>query len=130
MSPTSRRPAIKTAKEYVESGHHLPAPLRDFHDAKDLFKLMHRRYGSRSEGLFKYYEQSVNWVLGQCYVIDWFLWFMAQHGWTLQRSRSKVDFRNLDAALAEMKAEMREEFRAALQSRGGVVESASEGDKS
>ncbi|MNY63704.1 hypothetical protein D3C86_2007050 [compost metagenome] len=41
------------------------------------------------------YARSVDWVTGQCYVIDIFLWFMARRGYTLQRSRAKVPFRDL-----------------------------------
>lgn len=79
----------RTACEYVKSGDHLPAPLRDFHDQKDVFKTIHAL--SQSE------HSSVTWIMGHIYVIDVFLWFMAKRGWTLQRSRANVDFRDLAA---------------------------------
>lgn len=79
------------ADTYVKSGAHLPAPLRDFHDAKELFKTMHDRMDVEGNE----YAKGVTWVAGQCYVIDLFLWFMAKRGWTLQRSRADVDFIDL-----------------------------------
>jgi hypothetical protein len=107
----------QATKEYVESGDHLPACLRDFHDQKDVFKLMHRLYGHESQtGTFDHYDVSIPWTTGQCYVIDWFLWFMAQRGYTLQRSRAKVDFRDLDDEVKAMK-EDRDALRQALSSR-------------
>lgn len=57
-------------------------------------------------------------MAGQCYAIDWFLWFMAQHGWTLQRSRAKgVEFFDLSERCAEMRNADAEAFRAALDTR-------------
>ena len=38
-----------------------------------------------------------DWITGQCYVIDVFLWFMARRGWTLQRTPRRGNFRDLDA---------------------------------
>jgi hypothetical protein len=102
----------KTPHDYVKSGDHLPPPLKDFHDAKDVFKVMHRKYGR-----FEHAGQEVNWVLGNCYVIDWFLWFMAQRGWTLQRSRVRIDFTDLAAEIAQMKEEDAATFLQMLEER-------------
>ena len=75
-----------------KSGDYLPSFMRDFHDQKDLFKALHEvaeRYdagpgGPRLDGL--------GWVGAQCYTIDVFLWVMARHGYTLQRSRKPFKF--------------------------------------
>jgi hypothetical protein len=84
---------MKTSpQDYVTSGAHLPKPLRDFHDAKDVFKAMHSAVAVDKNA----YAKDISWVAGQCYVIDIFLWFMAKRGWTLQRSRAHVDFLNLE----------------------------------
>jgi len=94
---------------WMRSGRHLPAPLRDFHDQKDLFKAMHEIVSVEGHD----YAKEVGWVTGQCYVIDIFLWFMARRGYTLQRSRQRLPFRDLgndielcrkrrDSASAEM----------------------------
>ena len=74
----------------MESGEHLPALMRDFHDQKDLFKSIHELvdFGGHDE---------VTWVAGHCYVIDIFLWFMAKRGYTLQRSRKRLPFRDIGA---------------------------------
>lgn len=99
-------------REYVETGRHLPPFLSDFHDAKDFFKYMHRVQGDCQDG-----DESINWRIGCIYTIDHFLWFAAQHGWTLQRSRAAVEWRDLDDGIAAMKAEAAEAFRRALAER-------------
>lgn len=77
--------------EWLKSLRYLPPALRDFHDQKDVFKAMHDIINVQGHE----YARSVDWVTGQCYVIDIFLWFMARRGYTLQRSRAKVPFRDL-----------------------------------
>lgn len=47
------------------------------------------------------YAKKVDWVTGQCYVIDVFLWFMGMHGYTLQKSRAIVDFLPLEKTLQD-----------------------------
>ena len=77
---------------WLKSGKHLPEPLRDFHDQKELFRAMHEVIAEPGpEDLIK----RPSWVEGQCYVIDVFLWFMARRGYTLQRTRTAGDFRDL-----------------------------------
>jgi len=72
---------------WLQSLEYLPEQLRDFHDQKDFFKSMHILY-QHGEGA----EDKPNWRDGQIYTIDWFLWFMASRGYTLQKSRKKIDF--------------------------------------
>ena len=83
-----------TQDEYLKSGAYLPAPLRDFHDQKDVFKTMHSMIDvpTHCSELAHF-----NWCAGHIYVIDIFLWWMARRGWTLQRSRARIDFRDLQA---------------------------------
>lgn len=78
-------------RQWRDEGKHLPAFMRDFHDQKDLFKTIHGRYQERPEG--------ANWVQAHVYTIDFFLWFMAQHGYTLQRSRARLPFDDLHASI-------------------------------
>lgn len=66
--------------EYLKSGRYLPQPLRDFHDQKDVFKCVADMEINRP-------ITCDGWIGRHIYVIDYFLWFMARHGWTLQRSR-------------------------------------------
>lgn len=101
---------LKQPHEYVNSGEHLPTFLRDFHDQKDLFKTISARYRNEATD-----PQMPNWTMAQIYTIDWFLWFLGQHGWTLQRSRAKVEFRDIHESVKETMDEMRTAFFAALK---------------
>jgi hypothetical protein len=78
-------------QDWLKSGQHLPEFMRDFHDQKDLFRAIHSRYKL----------QDLDWITAHVYTIDKFLWFMAQHGYTLQQSRKNVEFLDLSATLAE-----------------------------
>lgn len=82
---------------WMKAGKHLPEPLRDFHDQKEVFKAMHdmQKPASHLDAIGGHY--SLDFVTGQCYVIDRFLWFMARRGYTLQRSRAALPFRDLTA---------------------------------
>jgi hypothetical protein len=82
---------------WLKSGKYLPEPLRDFHDQKDVFKAMHELIDVKGHD----YAKSVDWVSGQCYVIDIFLWWMARRGYTLQRTRRRGEYRDLAADVAE-----------------------------
>ena len=82
-------------QEWMESLEYLPKILRDFHDQKNLFKCMHFRYENQ-EGGDDATEDKPNWRDGHVYVIDWFLWYMARRGYTLQKTRKKLDFEELD----------------------------------
>lgn len=97
--------------EWMESSLHLPEPLRDFHDQKDLFKAMHEIIDVESHS----YAKSINWRDGHCYVIDVFLWFMAKRGYTLQRSRKKLPFGDLDADVAAVSERRNQRFAALLR---------------
>lgn len=76
--------------DWLDSGEYLPNFMRDFHDQKDLFKKMHSLYGDSAAA-----KQMPSRVDGHCYVIDWFLWYMAGRGYTLQKSKKKLEFRDL-----------------------------------
>jgi hypothetical protein len=81
---------------WLKSGKYLPPPLRDFHDQKEVFKAMHEIV-SEEPGSF---VRRPTWIEGHVYVIDVFLWFMARRGWTLQRTRHKGEYRDLEADVA------------------------------
>ena len=93
---------MSSLKEYLESGMHLPKRMRDFHDQKELFKSMHILYQD-GEGA----ENNPSWAQGQIYVIDWFLWFMASRGYTLQKTRKKdIEFKEWPNYREIMKADI------------------------
>lgn len=84
-------------EEWLKSGKHLPEPLRDFHDQKDVFKAMHALQQPSGPSELEAGAFAVDWITGHCYVVDRFLWFMARRGYTLQRSRARLPFRDLEA---------------------------------
>ena len=100
--------------EWLKSGRYLPPALRDFHDQKDVFKLMHSRI--KVEG--HEFAKDVNWIAGQCYVIDIFLWFMVRRGYTLQRSRAHLAFNDLDAEIQQHNNLMADQFAALIATSG------------
>jgi len=81
---------MKSLNEWLQSGEYLPKFMRDFHDQKDLFKTIHILYRDNDQ------EEMPNWMQGQIYTIDWFLWYMASRGYTLQKSKKKVEFKPLE----------------------------------
>ena len=84
---------ITDVDAFLKSGEYLPKVMRDFHDQKDLFKAMHQIVGENPEDTIK----RPSWIEGHVYVIDVFLWFMARRGYTLQRTRRKGNFRDLES---------------------------------
>lgn len=78
----------------MKAGNYLPDILRDFHDQKAVFKAMHDLQKPEPSNAITGHG-SLDFVTGQCYVIDRFLWFMARRGYTLQRSRARLPFRDL-----------------------------------
>jgi len=99
---------------WMKSGDYLPEPLRDFHDQKDVFKLIHEVTDTSKNDI----AAKVDWVAAQVYVIDVFLWFMARRGYTLQRSRKRLLFRELDADVRAAN-ERRDQHVSALLSLSG-----------
>lgn len=88
---------MTSLEAWMKAGKHLPDALRDFHDQKDVFKAMHdlQKPAGPMDAISGVYD--VSFIVGQCYVIDRFLWFMARRGYTLQRSRARLPFRDLHA---------------------------------
>lgn len=104
-------------KQWRDDQKHLPEFMRDFHECKRLFK-----------GISDYIEleddhpaKDVNWRQAHCYTIDVFLWFMARHGFTLQRSRARHNFDDLDALLDELDRLRRQTFTDAMQKQSPNV---------
>ena len=100
-------------KAWRDEQKHLPEFMRDFNNCKQLFK-----------GISDYIvcdadhpANDVNWRQAHCYTIDVFLWFMAEHGFTLQRSRAKLNFEDLDELLSYLDDERRKTFALAMTSR-------------
>lgn len=90
-------------KTWKESGKHLPKFMRDFHDQKDLFKAISQAYRDSESNI-------VNWRDAQIYTIDCFLWFMASHGYTLQKSRKHVESYDIEASIQHAREIRNERF--------------------
>lgn len=98
-----------TFRTWLEKQLHIPSFMRDFHQAKDLFKAI--ASWKKDDPKDSYY---VPWTNAQVYVIDTFLRFMALHGYTLQKSRAKIDggdkFYDVHKTVEEHREEMRNIF--------------------
>lgn len=101
---------VKNVEVWMNSGKYLPPALRDFHDQKDLFKAIHETIAVEDHG----YCKDVSWVQGHCYVIDVFLWFMAKHGYTLQKARHKMEFKDLEQTCISARYNRNKRFMALL----------------
>lgn len=84
--------------EWLTSGEYLPLFMRDFHDQKDVFKAMHNTIHNAND--------NGNPRDGHIYVVDTFLWYMARCGYTLQKSRKDVPFKDMQDDIDRYKAEM------------------------
>lgn len=95
--------------EWLQSGEYLPEFMRDFHDQKDIFKAMHNTITNANE--------NGNPRDGHIYVVDTFLWYMARCGYTLQKSRKHVEFKDMDDDIERMRREFSEKFRGMLSAK-------------
>lgn len=100
-------------RQWRDDQKHLPEFMRDFHNCKRLFKAISEYIEVETDHPAK----DVNWRQAHCYTIDVFLWFMAQHGFTLQRSRARQSFDDLDALMDELERHRRQAFAAAMEKR-------------
>jgi len=62
--------------------------------------------------------KNINWMQGHAYLIDCVLWKLARHGYTLQKSRAKQNFENLDDAIKKQTNLRSDMFRKALLNNG------------
>ncbi len=85
-----------TRKGYLEKQRNLPSFLKDFHDQKDFFKTIDEWLDKKENDL-----DNISWIQAHIYTIDNFLWFMGMHGYTLQKSRAKIEFHDIYETLDE-----------------------------
>jgi hypothetical protein len=117
---------ISKYADWIATGKYLPQPLRDFHDQKRLFKRIHVNVGRKikknmEERGYDSYLQGLNWCMAHVYVIDFFLWFMALHGYTLQRSRQRFAFDDLDETMQDFEKQQIEEYKDIFGKGGAEV---------
>ena len=95
---------------WMKSGKYLPAFMRDFHDQKRLFKRIEEiRQSDEKNGGHRTAELP-DWVNAHIYVVDFFLWYMARRGYTLQVSRKKLPFVNIYNDLEDFQKRQDEMF--------------------
>lgn len=97
----------KSIDAWLKGGKYLPPFMRDFHDQKELFKTIHETY---SLDLSQDPLAKISWVAAHCYVIDIFLWWMAKHGYTLQKTQADYEFKNPGDTLSKAYTNRREQF--------------------
>lgn len=103
--------ADRSTYNWLDSAEYLPECLRDFHAQKDVFKTIADNFAKRNA---ERPEFVVNWVSAHVYTIDLFLWWMARHGYTLQRSRKRVPFDSIDDDVRERCAKDAKVYEKAL----------------
>lgn len=100
----------KKLKNWREDGKHLPEFLRDFHDQKDFFKYLHETLTVDENELTK----DISFMQGHAYLIDCVLWKLARHGYTLQKSRARHNFENIEDAIKKQNTIRNNKFSGAL----------------
>lgn len=91
---------VQDMVKWSKDGKHLPNVMKDFHDQKDIFKAVHAMASTHEV------VKDVNWINAHMYTLDCFLWFMARHGYTLQKSRANVDFDELQDTIKKNQKQM------------------------
>lgn len=94
-------------RKWLEKGEYLPPIMRDFHDAKRIFKTIQTTIIAEEKPVI---VRRPDFIEAQCYVIDVFLWYMAKHGYTLQKSRAKLEFRDLISDIEQCEQKRCSEF--------------------
>src|ERR1035437_5707394 len=96
---------------WLQSGKYLPKCLRSFTKQKEVFKAIHTLTKEDPSSPFK----RPDWATAHVYVIDTFLWFMARRGYTLQKTRTKANFRDLETDVNKVTEDSRAAFEAMLK---------------
>ncbi len=81
--------------EWKKKAQHLPKFMRDFHDQKDLFKMIDELTIIEPDEI----RRPLTWQEGMIYSIDTFLWAMARFGYTLQKTSKKLDFEDIQETI-------------------------------
>lgn len=83
---------LKNNLKWRQNGNHLPKFMRDWHDQKYLFKAIVSSFGNHE-------DCSINFMVAHTFTIDWFLWFMAIHGYKLTKTTAKVEHLDINEAV-------------------------------
>lgn len=99
-------------KAWRAKGLHLPAVFRDFHEQKEIISAMHElTQWNVDDGKPLNAARKIGLVEGHVYIVDCFLWFMARHGYTLQKTRVRnIEFEDLKTNAAAISKEKADAF--------------------
>jgi hypothetical protein len=92
--------------KWRKAGKHLPKFFRDFHDQKALIASMH--YYTCKDEVKEL--KDINMMTGHIYIVDFFLWFMARHGYTLQKTRKDLPFEDINNNVEAYRKQQQEKF--------------------
>jgi len=106
-------------EQWLNEAKYMPPIIRDFHAQKDLFKAIApvlENYKAKA----KIPMVDIGWTGFQCLTIDVFLWFMAKHGYTLQKmpkaQRERVGAHDLAERIKSDRDARREAQKSVLSS--------------
>lgn len=113
-------------------GQYLPEFMRDFHDQKDLFKALQDVVDRANAKNGSHRSLNASWTEYHIYTVDIFLWVLAAHGYTLQRSRRRFGFRDIYEFVGQARdaarIAMASIFRSAISRATGEDSPANEGE--
>jgi len=98
-------------------GQYLPEFMRDFHDQKDLFKALQDVVDRANAKNGSHRSLNASWTEYHIYTVDIFLWVLAAHGYTLQRSRRRFGFRDIYDFVSQARDAAREAMAAIFRNR-------------
>ena len=105
---------------WLEEGKYLPKCMQSFHDCKKLFRRIQwlvEEAKKEKDSINVYAKMIPSWQLNHIYVVDFFLWFMAKRGYTLQKNRTKLDFMDLDQSISELEKQEEKMFAQAFNKK-------------
>lgn len=106
---------LLTPDAWLRSGAYLPDFMRDFHDQKELFKALQEVVERSNQKNSDQNNMTLTWVDAHIYTVDIFLWVMARHGYTLQRSRQRFAFSDISEFVGASTRRLRETSAAILR---------------
>lgn len=113
--------------QWRKSGDYLPEFMRDFHDQKDLFKALQDVVERSNERNGSHRALNATWTDYHIYSVDIFLWVMAGHGYTLQRSRRKFAFASVYDFVSTSRERASQALASIFASRNAATQQGGEG---
>lgn len=98
-------------KNWRENNAHLPEFLKDFHNQKEFFNLIFDTMAIDELDPLK----DINSLQAHVLTLDVVLWKLAQYGYTLQKSRVKKDFDDIEQAISQNSKRRQEQFLQVLK---------------